>query len=370
MMDYPDKRTVMTLDAGGTNLVFSAMRANEQIADEITLPTHGDNLRQCLGSIIEGFQRVYAALTEAPVAISFAFPGPADYPSGIIGDAPNLTAFRGGVALGPMLEDKFGLPVFINNDGDLFALGEAVAGLLPQINDLLEKAGNPKRYNNLLGVTLGTGFGAGIVSNGNLLLGDNANSASIWLMRDKLNPETNVEEHASIRGVKRGYARAAGVRSEDTLEPKDIYQVAAGKKEGGREAALAAFYEMAEAAGDAISNAVTLIDGIVVIGGGLAGASDIFLPYLVKEMNSEFMSPGGKKIRRLSCKVYNLDDEDDLRRFLQGSSREIIIYGSDKKIRYDPEMRIGVGITKIGTSRAIAIGAYRFALQSLDNRKV
>ncbi len=62
----------------------------------------------------------------------------------------NLPAYRD-VALGPMLEDQFGLPTFINNDGDLFAYGEATAGFLPYVNGLLEKAGSPKRYRNLLG---------------------------------------------------------------------------------------------------------------------------------------------------------------------------------------------------------------------------
>ncbi len=81
---------------------------------------------------------------EPPVAISFAFPGPADYPAGIIGDLPNLPAFRGGVALGPMLEEKFGIPVFINNDGDLFVYGEAIAGFLPYVNGLLEAGRQPE----------------------------------------------------------------------------------------------------------------------------------------------------------------------------------------------------------------------------------
>ncbi len=61
------------------------------------------------------------------MAISFAFPGPADYIHGIIGDLPNFPAFRGGIALGPYLEERFGMPVFINNDGNLFAYGEAIA---------------------------------------------------------------------------------------------------------------------------------------------------------------------------------------------------------------------------------------------------
>ena len=49
----------------------------------------------------------------------------ADYAHGIIGDLPNFPGFRGGVALGPYLEHVFGIPVFINNDGNLFAYGEA-----------------------------------------------------------------------------------------------------------------------------------------------------------------------------------------------------------------------------------------------------
>ncbi len=356
----------MTLDAGGTNLVFTAMQANEQVVDEITLPSNADNLDRCMSSIVEGFSNVRGKLKDKPVAISFAFPGPADYPNGIIGDLPNLPAFRGGVALGLMLQEKFGLPVFINNDGDLYAYGEAIAGFLPYVNGLLEKAGSPKRYRNLLGLTLGTGFGAGIVRDGSLFIGDNSIGGEIWLLRDKLNPAMNVEEHASIRGVKRTYARERKIKFEETPEPKDIYEIAVGKREGDRQAATTAFREMAEAAGDAISNAITLIDGIVVIGGGLAGAASVFLPFLVQEMNGSYTGPGGEKFRRLAANVYDLEDEMEREKFLRGSTTEIQVYGSARKVKYDPEMRIGVGISKIGTSKAIAIGAYAFALSSLD----
>jgi len=363
-----DKRTVMTLDAGGTNSVFSAIQGNEQILDEIVLPTYPDDLEKCLSTVVEGFKKVKEKLQNAPAAISFAFPGPADYPNGIIGDLPNLPAFRGGVALGPMLEDKFGLPVFINNDGDLYAYGEAIAGYLPYINDLLEKAGSPKRYKNLLGLTLGTGFGAGIARDGRLFLGDNSIAAEIWLLRNKLNPQTNIEEHASIRAIRRMYARAAGIHLDNAPSPKEIYEIGVGKKEGNKEAALRAFREMAEAAGDAISNAITLIDGIVVIGGGLSGASDLFLPYLVQEMNSHYVKPDGTTFRRLIANVYNLEDGIELQKFLQGSTKEIVIPGTNKRVKYDPEMRIGVGISKIGTSKAISLGAYAFALNSIDNQ--
>ena len=168
-----DSRTVLTLDAGGTNFVFTAIRGNKEVVKPVVLPSHPNNLKDCLETVVEGFKIVMAKLDDMPVAISFAFPGPADYENGIIGDLPNFPAFRGGVALGPYLKEKFRLPVFINNDGSLFAYGEALAGVLPAINEKLKETGSTKQYRNLLGVTLGTGFGGGVVINNVLLTGDN-----------------------------------------------------------------------------------------------------------------------------------------------------------------------------------------------------
>ena len=138
-----DSRIVMTLDAGGTSFRFSAMQGNKPVTGTVTLPSNGDNLKKCLANLVSGFSQIKKQCPRPPVAISFAFPGPADYPAGIIGDLPNLPAFRGGIALGPMLREKFRIPVCINNDGGLFVYGEAIAGFLPYVNGLLEKAGSP-----------------------------------------------------------------------------------------------------------------------------------------------------------------------------------------------------------------------------------
>ena len=153
MADYTtDKRVVLTLDAGGTNMVFGAIRGGEYIVDPITKPANSHDLDLCLTTMVEGFREVIAMIDEDPVAISFAFPGPADYPNGIIGGyLPNFPSFRDGVALGPFLQEKFGLPVFINNDGDLFAYGEALGGVLPEVNAKLEALGSSKRYKNMVG---------------------------------------------------------------------------------------------------------------------------------------------------------------------------------------------------------------------------
>jgi glucokinase len=365
MQNYSnDDRIVMTLDAGGTNFVFSALQANRQVVECFSLPSNADNLERSLDTLVEGFRRVQSQLPAPPVAISFAFPAPADYFNGIIVGPRNLPAYRD-VPLGPMLEDTFGLPVFINNDGDLFAYGEAAAGYLPYVNGLLEQAGSPKRFRNLFGVTLGTGLGGGIVRDGELFTGDNSVAGEIWLMRHKYDPSTNAEEGASIRAVRREYAAQAGLSLAEAPEPKAIYEIAEGRAPGNTAAAREAFRRMGEIAGDVIAQVSTLLDGIVVIGGGIAGAQRCFLPAIVDEMNSSYTAPNGEKFRRLIPRAFNLENPAELEEFLRGETRELPVPRGSRTLRFDALQRVGVGISKLGTSEATAIGAYAFALGKL-----
>lgn len=364
-----DGRVVMTLDAGGTNFVFSAVQAEQEIIHPFSIPARAETLDEVLSNIRRGFEQVRSHLPVDPVAISFSFPGPADYEKGIIGDLVNLPVFRGGVALGEYLKDIFGLPVFINNDGDLFAFGEAISGFLPEVNRWLEEAGSPKRYHNLLGVTFGTGFGAGIVLRGNLLLGDNSAGGEINRISNKLYRHMSVEESVSIRGVRRVYANYANIPLETAPEPREIYEIARGEKPGDSMAALKAFDELAVVAGNAIADALTLVDGLVVIGGGLSGAWPIFIDRLVEEMNLAFVTFDGKNTDRLEIKVYNLEDPVEKKKFIKGNYREIKVPYSERTLVYDAEQRSGVGITRLGTSRAVALGAYNFALHQLDHAR-
>lgn len=360
-----DKRVVITLDAGGTNLVFGAMQANKFICEPITLPSNAHDLDLCLATMVDGFTRIINSLDVKPVAISFAFPGPADYPNGIIGGyLPNFPSFRDGVALGPMLSEKFGLPVFINNDGDLFAYGEAIGGALPEVNERLEKAGSAKRFHNLLGYTFGTGFGIGMVVDNRLNRGDNS-CVETFCLRHKLNPEIFVEEGVAIRAIKRVYAEESGI-DDPTLEPKDICEIAEGMRPGNPEAARKAFKTFGEVAGDAMATAVQLTDGLIVIGGGLTGARKYFMPALLKELRGTLRSLSGDVVNRVQMQVFDLDNPEEFDRFAKGDARTIKVYGTDRTVVYDPMKRIGVTISKLGASRAISIGAYSFALAQID----
>lgn len=359
-----DNRIVLTLDAGGTNFVFSAIQAYKEIVTPIRLSAVSDNIEGCLDVLVNGFNQVISKLDEKPVAISFAFPGPADYEHGVIGDLQNFPAFRGGVALGPYLEEVFGIPVFINNDGNLFAYGEALAGLLPEVNAAFEAAGSRRRYKNLLGITLGTGFGGGVVINGTLLTGDNGCGGDVWCMRNSKYNNMIAEEGVSIRAVLRVYKEKSGL-SVDGLTPKDIFDIAEGVAEGNQEAARESFAELGKIAADAIANALDIVDGIVSIGGGLAGAGKYIVPALVAELNTYLTTFAVDHVNLLQMKAYNWDDEAEQKAFLGIDVESVAVPRTDKTVPYLTNRAICVGLSKNGASSSIMQGAYAFALAQL-----
>lgn len=361
-----DQRVVLTLDAGGTTLAFSALQGGNEISESVTLPSVVDELDACLEQLVRGFRQVQQQIQEKVCAISFAFPGPADYKQGIIGDLPNLPAFRGGVALGPFLSDVFGLPVFINNDGNLFAMGEYVFGFLPDANDQIRRHGGAKRFENLIALTLGTGFGGGIVCGGQPLLGDNSNAAEIWLMRSKLHSDLCTDADIGKDKLRVLYAERTGMNLADVPAPDTLCRIAQGAAPGDAEAACAAFSAMGNVLGDAIANAACLIDGLVVIGGGISAAAGLFMPTVMAELNGQIGHLHGVQLPRMPFRAYYLENDAAKAAFSKGEQRAITVPQSSRRVTYDTLPRIGVGLSTLGIDRATAMGAYVYAVHALD----
>jgi len=363
---HKDNRVVMTFDAGGTNFVFSAIQGGREILTPITFPSHADDLKRCLETIYRGFDNLLEILPDPPAAISFAIPGPTDYKNGVVGDLKNLPGFRGGVPLGHILENRYRIPAFMNNDGDLYAYGEALGGFLPEVNGMMEAAGNPKRYKNLVGLTLGTGFGGGFVSDGTLITGDNSIASEVWIISNRFTPSRNAEEEVSIRAVVRNYSDLTHNPADRNITPRDIYDIAGGHTPGDREAAVRAFEIMGMHLGDVIANLISLTDGLVVIGGGIAGADRFFMPAVMKELNNQFDYRHHDPIPRLIQKVYNLNEEEGRKGITEITGTFIELPGTERQVYYDQQPKSGIGTSRIGASRAIFLGAYAYALNQLD----
>lgn len=194
------------------------------------------------------------------------------------------------------------------------------------------------------------------------------NSGEVWLFRDFYDSNRNIEESVSIRAVQSEYLKNTNIKNEN-FTPKDIYEIVMRKQSGDKEAALDAFRKLGIALGEAIATVATLIDGIIVIGGGVAGASELILPSALSVMNGNYEFNGEKKLHRLATENYNLEESQDMKNFLKGDSQSIIIPETDEEIMYDNKKRIGVAISKIGTSEAVSTGAYAFALHQIDRNK-
>ena len=52
--------------------------------------------------------------------------------------------------------------------------------------------------------------------------------------------------------------------------------------------------------------------------------------------------------------------------FVMGRPRQVSVPGSNRTVPYDPQKRTAVGLSRLGTSRAVSLGAYAWALKKLD----
>ena len=358
-----DKKIVLTLDAGGTNFVFSAICNNEEIVEPVRLKAVTTDTEGCLATLVQGFTTIKEKLDVEPVAISFAFPGPADYERGVIGDLPNFPSFRGGVPLGPYLESVFGIPVFVNND--LFAYGEALAGALPRVNKALEEAGCKRRYKNMIGVTLGTGFGCGVVIDKVLLTGDNGCGGDVWCMRNGMYPFVIAEESVSIRAVRRVYAEMSHEEIGD-LTPKDIGEIANGTRPGNMKAAQESFRQLGQVTAAALVNVLNIVDGIVVIGGGVSANSKWILPGMMEEFARPAGTFTGNLLPTLQSEVYNFEDPEQRKAFLEDKDVFVNVPHTDKKVLYQAQRKVAIMVSELGASKAINLGAYNFAINQIE----
>jgi glucokinase len=97
--------------------------------------------------------------------IGIGVPGVMDIKKGTVRSVHNIPSWRA-VPLRKILERRFRLPVFVNNDANCFTLGELLFG-------------EARGYQHVVGLVAGTGLGAGVIINGRLYSGNNGGAGEI-----------------------------------------------------------------------------------------------------------------------------------------------------------------------------------------------
>lgn len=150
---------VIGVDIGGTKIHIGVVEAGK-ITNELTIPTSVEESKdQILNELIAGIKE----LMDPEIAgIGVGVAGLIDEENGIVFGVQNIPSFQE-VHLKQSLENYFNKPVFLTNDANSFVLGEKLYG-------------RGRDFSNIVGLTLGTGLGGGIILNNQLYSGLHASA--------------------------------------------------------------------------------------------------------------------------------------------------------------------------------------------------
>ena len=137
---------ILGVDIGGTNIKIGKI-VNGKVLQKCKIPVNRDDLEQVtLDNLYKGLKGL---MTDSVQAIGIGVPAVVDIKSGTIFDVQNIPSWTN-VALKNLVEEKFNVPVYINNDANCFAIGEKQFGKL-------------REFKNCVALSLGTGMGMGII---------------------------------------------------------------------------------------------------------------------------------------------------------------------------------------------------------------
>lgn len=149
-----NNQTIVGVDIGGTKINIGKIR-DGRIIKEIGLPTNSERPeKEIVKDLIKGIKEI---TDEHTIGIGIGVPGLLDEKKGIIYNLINIPSWHE-VNLKSEIETAMNLPVYIANDANCFVLGEKVFGKC-------------KQFSNIVGITLGTGTGAGIIINNKIYSG-------------------------------------------------------------------------------------------------------------------------------------------------------------------------------------------------------
>jgi glucokinase len=234
------------------------------------------DMAECVRSLLNNF-----ATSERLTGIGIGSPGPLNLELGTLGILPNFPGWDG-YPLRDCLSRATGIPVYLESDANAAAVAEWKLG-----------AGRRAQVDSLAMITLGTGVGSGLILDGCIWhgmvgMGGEVGHASI----DRDGPPCPcgsrgcLELYTSAKGLLR-LARAQSSNSESSQKLKELVE----HKEGftpldvaelansGDISAMCCFSKLGDYLGFGIAGLISTLDlPLIIIGGGLAGAWNLFSP--------------------------------------------------------------------------------------------
>ena len=263
---------IIGIDLGGTQLragIVSGSRL-ENIAS-VRIPSDGtvDEVLQVMYKLIDPL------VDEDIKAIGIGVPSVVDIEKGIVYDVQNIPSWKE-VHLKRILEDRYQVPVFINNDSNCFALGE-------------KHFGKGKNFHSMIGLTIGTGLGGGIIINDKLYAGVNCGAGEFGCVEYL---DQYVEYYASGQFFQNCYQTNGEVVYKKALE--------------GDPLSIMIFEEFGTHLGNAIRMVLyTFCPELIVLGGSISKAYPLFQEKMWQRIHTYIYS---NTLNQIQLEVSNLEN--------------------------------------------------------------
>jgi len=239
-----DNFSLIGVDLGGTKAAAGIITGNilkQQISAKINQESIDpmDAVRLMMDLIEE-------LMEETVKGIGVGVPGLVNRNRGIVYDVLNIPNWKE-IPLKALLEEKFAVPVYVDNDANCFAMGEYRYGAF---------AGN----DDFVGITLGTGMGSGIIKNGALIPDAHCCSGEFGTM-------------SYLDGIYENYTSGMYFKMKYGKNGEEVARIASS----GESWALEAYREMGKHLGNAINTIIMAVDPpLIIIGGSVAKARELY----------------------------------------------------------------------------------------------
>jgi len=275
------------IDIGGTKTAIAIVNENGDIIEKDVLPTDTTlSPEDMIGRINEKVAeliRTSGVSVEALAGIGIGAPGTIDITKGEIVLAPNLPTWRRAPIV-PLVQEKFPVPVVLGNDANAAAVAEKWVGAA-------------KNSDHFIYITISTGIGGGIFSNGKLFTGFKGNSAEIGHMVIEFDgPLCGCGQKGCFEAVASGTAIAkhGSAIAGRPLTTKEVFEL---YRSGDAE--MTAYVESVfQKIGAGVTSLVNILEPeMVVLGGGVTNVGEPLFQAVRQYVSEHAISVSGKATR-------------------------------------------------------------------------
>ncbi len=279
-----DERQLIGVDLGGTAIKLARFDLAGELLAELELATPQPAVPGAVTMAIAG---AIAQLDPDRLAdrVGIGHPGPADRGARLARLAINLPGWRD-VPLADWLEPLLSRKVTCANDANCAAIAELERGAARDASDVLL-------------LTLGTGVGGALVLGGQLFTGSHGAASEPGLIGiDPDGPACN----SGNRGSLESFCSLRGLARLSPLTPLELCRQA----DAGEATALAVWERYGQLLGIGVSSLLYVITPeLVLLGGGISGASHHFLPALWREVEKRVLAVSRQQLEIRRCQLGN-----------------------------------------------------------------